>query len=298
MPPRRIHQTSHDDGLNAWSTTRAAPAPALAGLITGYADYSERTAGFTTRRELPHPGGVLIFNLGAPIRITGGDGAVLHLQSGEAFIAGPHLRPALSHSGGSQAGIQVFLPLTTLHRLLRTPMHQLADQAAPLDAFIGSPARALGERLLNAPTATSRMDCLDLALTQLLEAAPDISPQTLHAVELLQNCPGREITTIARHIGWSRKHLASRLHEAVGIGPRSFQRLHRFQSLLALLEQPGAAPDWAGLAQQAGYYDQSHMIREFRGFSGITPATYHARLLPGGGGLPEDEGERSAAKSA
>ncbi len=107
MLARRRTEQSHDDGVNAWRTIRVAPPPALAGAIQGYSDYRERTGGFTVRRELPHAEGVLIVNLGEPITITGADGRMLRLVAGEAFAAGVHLRPALSHSQGSQAGIHV-----------------------------------------------------------------------------------------------------------------------------------------------------------------------------------------------
>jgi AraC-like DNA-binding protein len=42
-------------------------------------------------------------------------------------------------------------------------------------------------------------------------------------------------------------------------------------------------PDWAGIAAAAGYFDQGHMIRDFAGLAGLTPAAYHRRLLPGAG---------------
>jgi len=80
---------------------RIGPPPELDGLIAGYCDYRERTGGFTTHRELPHAEGVFIVNLGDPISITGGDGERLTLKAGEAFVAGAHLRPALSHSSGA-----------------------------------------------------------------------------------------------------------------------------------------------------------------------------------------------------
>src|SRR3954447_10641265 len=131
---RVLQVQEHDDGVNAWRTARVSAPPQLDGEIYGYSDYWERTGGFTTRRELPHAEGVLIVNLGAPIAITGGDGSLLHLKAGESFAAGAHLRPALSHSEGAQAGMHVFLPLTTLRRLLGVPMDGLVDRVIPLDA--------------------------------------------------------------------------------------------------------------------------------------------------------------------
>jgi hypothetical protein len=81
-----------------------APPAELSGLIYGYIDYTERTASFTTRRELPNAKAVLIVNLAEQVSIMGGDSGRITLDAGEAFVAGPHLRPALSQSGGAQEG--------------------------------------------------------------------------------------------------------------------------------------------------------------------------------------------------
>jgi AraC-like DNA-binding protein len=283
---RRSSTEIHNEGVNAGRTICVAPPLALAGDLFGYADYWKTTGSFTTRRELPHAEGVLIFNLGAPIAITGGDGNVLHLGAGEAFFAGAHVRPALSHSIGAQAGIHVFLPLVTLRRLLGAPMRAFVDRVMPLDAALGAEARALGQALGECGTGEERVMKLDNALGRRLHAAGTLDPQQAHAVRLLRRRPDRDIADIARDIGWSRKHLADRVRDAVGVGPRCFRRLLRFQALTRAVGNGAGQPNWAALALDAGYCDQSHMIREFREFSGLTPTAYIARRRPDGG-LPE-----------
>jgi AraC-like DNA-binding protein len=284
---RVLHVQKHDDGTNAWETVRVSASPELGDEIYGYSDYRERTGGFTTRRELPHAEGVLIVNLGAPIAITGGDGSILRLQAGEAFAAGAHLRAALSHSHGAQAGMHVFLPLTTLRRLLGIPMDRLVDRVVPLDALLGAEADDLGLKLQSAKDCSARVALLDAALGRRLAQAAPLARQQTHALQLLRTRPSRDISEIARDIGWSRKHFSSRVKDAVGVGPRCYRRLLRFQKLTAMIGRHAGMPDWAGLALDAGYCDQPHMVREFREFSGITPGTFLARSLPNGGGLVE-----------
>jgi AraC-like DNA-binding protein len=286
MSIRAIHSQTHTDPANTWRQTRIAPPAPLARDILGYADYQERTQSFTTRRELPHAEGVLLINLGDPIALTGGNGVRLRLNPGQAFIAGVHLAPALSHSSGAQAGMHVFLPLTTLRRLLATPMDRLVDQVVGLDTLLGPRAHPLGQTLLEAQTLPARIVALDAALTTLLANAPPLDPQLRHALHLLRHRPGQDIAAIAADIGWSRKHLAERMKNATGVGPRCFRRLLRFQFLLAALRAT-RTPDWAGLAHDSGYCDQSHLIREFQEFSGLTPTAYLARRLPANGGIAE-----------
>jgi AraC-like DNA-binding protein len=277
---------ARDDGANSWRMMRLAPAAGLAGAIDGYCDYHETTRDFTERRELPHGEGVLIVNLGEPIEIVGGDARALRLKAGEAFFAGPHLRPAFSRSGGSQSGVHVYLPLSTLRRLIGAPMSEFVDRVAPLDALLGAGARDLGEALGGARDGRRRAALLDAVLARTLAARAPVDRCVGRALRLLRERPELDIAAIAREIGWSRKHLADRVRDAVGVGPRCFRRLLRFHSLIGAVGEE-REPDWAGLAVDAGYCDQSHMIREFREFSGMSPTSYVARLLPGGGGLIE-----------
>jgi AraC-like DNA-binding protein len=288
MPSERaIHVRQHDDGVNAWQNAHVAAPAELGSEIYGYADYWERTGGFTMRRELPHAEGVLIVNLDAPIAITGGDGSILRLEAGEAFAAGAHLRPALSQSDGTQSGMHVFLPLATLRRLLGIPMDRLVDRVVPLDDVLGRESRDLGAKLCEAKDRDARVALLDAALGRRLAHAAPLPSQQLHGLHLLRTRPNCDISEIATDIGWSRKHLASRVKDAIGIGPRCFRRLLRFQNLTGMIGRHAAAPDWARLALDGGYCDQPHMIREFREFSGITPEVYRLRSLPAGGGLVE-----------
>lgn len=284
---RVLSVREHDDGVNSWRMAEVSAPPELRNEIYGYSDYRERTGGFTVRRELPHAEGVLIVNLGAPIAITGGDGRMLQLKAGDSFAAGAHLRPALSHSEGSQAGMHVFLPLATLRRLLAMPMDRLVDRVIPLDTLLGADARDLGAKLCDAKDRAARIALLDAALGGRLTQVAPLAPQQAHALQLLRAHPNRDISDVARDIGWSGKHLASRVKDAIGIGPRCFRRLLRFQKLTAILGRHVGPPNWAGLALDAGYCDQPHMVREFREFSGITPTVYRARSLPDGGGLVE-----------
>lgn len=286
LDDRLIRLREHDDGVNAWSMAEIAPDPALSPVIRSYCDYSEKTGGFTARRELPHPEGVLIVNLGEPVSVTGGDGEAISLRAGEAFAAGVHLRPAISRSSGAQSGVHVFLPLESLRRLLAVPMDELLDRAVPLDAIFGGQARVLGERLGEASSLAERIDVLDAAMRERLMTARALCPGQSYALRLLRTRPDLDIAEVAREVGWSRKHLADRVRDVVGVGPRSFRRLIRFERLIASIDGEDA-PDWAGLAHDLGYCDQPHLIREFREFAGLTPGQFMDRALSSGGGVVE-----------
>jgi AraC-like DNA-binding protein len=90
-----------------------------------------------------------------------------------------------------------------------------------------------------------------------------------------------EIGALAREIGCSRKYLASRFQEHVGLAPKSVARVLRFERAVRMLGRAGAGVRWSELALACGYYDQAHLIRDFRQFSGQTPGAYLRARLEG-----------------
>jgi AraC-like DNA-binding protein len=282
---RLIRLDAHDDGVNRWEMARLRPDPRLAGTIDSYSDYWEVTGGFTARRELPGIEPVLIVNLAAPIEIVGGDGETVRLGSGQAFVAATHVRPAISRSSGAQAGIHVHMKLATMRRLLGMPLDALLDRAVPLDA-VATIWRGLGAELAEAGDAAGRAAVLDRHLLGRLTAAPETERQIGHAVATLTRRPETRIDDLARDLGWSRKRLGRRFREETGVGPRTFRRLARFGRLVARI-QSGKAGGWAELAVECGYFDQPHMLRDFRDFAGVAPREFVARSLPNMAGLVE-----------
>jgi AraC-like DNA-binding protein len=81
------------------------------------------------------------------------------------------------------------------------------------------------------------------------------------------------VASIAREVGWSRKHLARRFADEVGLGPKSVSRIVRFNRAIAASR---SGSGWAGIAADCGYADQAHMVREFRELAGNSPVSWAA----------------------
>jgi AraC-like DNA-binding protein len=278
---RPVSLNAHHDGSDAWSMASAAPADPLARFVSGYTDYWERTGSFTTRREIPSLQAVLIVNLGAPIGITGGDGAHVTLGPGEGFVGGLHDRHALSHSAGRQTGIHVWLTMPGFQRLLGGAAGAIANRTVKLADLLGRDGLELGDRLLEAPDREGRFAVLDRALGGWLAAGAAPRPEIVWAFAQLRGDPARRVADLAARIGWSRKTLNAHFQDRYGMAPKTVSRLARFERAVACAG--AAAPDWSAIAQDCGYFDQSHLIRDFSEFAGLTPTAYHRRLRPGAG---------------
>ena len=99
---------------------------------------------------------------------------------------------------------------------------------------------------------------------------PQRKPLTVHALTLLQECSVRDT---ARRLSISERRLHQVFKTEVGLSPKLWSRVQRFQGALRRL-QAGAGPRWEQLALECGFYDQSHLCNEFRAFSGVDLSTY------------------------
>jgi AraC-like DNA-binding protein len=281
-PGRPVRTVAHDGDRDSWVMASAEASRALAPAVTGYTDYWERTGSFTTRRELPSLQSVLIVNLGRAVTIIGGDGLPVTLAPGDGFVAGIHDRHAFSQSAGGQAGVHVWLTPRGVQQLFGGAAPVIANRAVTLAEILGARARDLGSQLLEAPDRESRFRVLDTTLAAWRHEGSAPRPDMEWAFAQLRRDPGTKVASLADAIGCSRKTLTARFQAQYGIAPKTAARLARFERLVAICNT-GGLPDWAALAQDCGYFDQSHLIRDFTAFAGLTPTEYARRLQPGGG---------------
>jgi AraC-like DNA-binding protein len=85
------------------------------------------------------------------------------------------------------------------------------------------------------------------------------------------------VNAVADDLGVSERHLRRMFRETVGVGPKAFAKLMRFHRALRVAREDGRA-SWASIAAAAGYYDQAHLIAEFRAIAGVTPRALLAEL--------------------
>ena len=84
------------------------------------------------------------------------------------------------------------------------------------------------------------------------------------------------VEALAAQLGVSRQHLALQFRQHVGIGPKLFARICRFRAASAGMQSLAGQPDWAQVALQFGYFDQSHLIRDFQDFAHSSPEAWLA----------------------
>lgn len=141
----------------------------------------------------------------------------------------------------------------------------------------GAQADDLYERLAATADPLRRRAVFERFLRARLRPLHGLDPQIADALQRLQREPiGADgIAALAQGSGRSHRHFIARFREAAGLAPKRYARVLRFKRLLTALSAT-PRPTWAQLALDAGYFDQSHLIREFREFTGVSPREYVA----------------------
>jgi AraC-like DNA-binding protein len=183
-------------------------------------------------------------------------------------VAGLHEAPVTAEHRGRSLGMQVNLDPLAARALVAFPLHELAHRAVPLEEVLDEPF--LVERLAEARDWGARFELLEATLARrLADARP--SREVAWAWQRLRATHGRvAISVLAEELGWSRKRIVARFRDEIGLPPKAVARLLRFERARELA---GTMP-WKELAFACGFYDQSHLINEFRAITGRTPETF------------------------
>ena len=155
---------------------------------------------------------------------------------------------------------------------------ELLDTHVSLQDIWGRCALEIRERVSAERTAARRFQILQDALLSRLVRRSERHPAVLSALDYFRRDPSRAVVgKLARDLGLSNRRFIDVFNFEVGVKPKLFVRILRFQRVL---QQVNHVPlvDWAQLALEQGYFDQSHLIRDFVAFSGMSPADYLCRL--------------------
>jgi AraC-like DNA-binding protein len=189
--------------------------------------------------------------------------------AGEASVAGVHFRP-----GGA-------------FPFFRVPPAEMVDQSVALDALWGSASGWLRERVLSAETPAGKLRMLEECLLEQLARPLERHPAVNFALQRLAAAYPPGISWIVNQVGYSQRHFIELFSDEVGLTPKLFSRVSRFQQVIRAAHQLDEA-NWVQIALGCGYYDQAHFVHDFQAFAGITPSEYLARKTPHVNHVPMD----------
>jgi AraC-like DNA-binding protein len=239
-----------------------APAAALRNHVSRYVGFREETPAPVRRREGPGIDVVVI--------VSFEEEWLIDEQRHTSFVGGLRETQVTTEHGGRSFGMQIDLAPTAAFALFG-PLDDLANTVVPLEDVLPEPT--LVEQLAETDW-DDRFELLDHVLWRRLGSSRPASAEVVWAWQQLLATRGRaRVGALADELGWSRRRLVARFREQIGLPPKAAARMIRFDHARALAER-SQRPDWARIAFDCGYYDQSHLINDFRSVTGRTPVTF------------------------
>ncbi|WJV49204.1 helix-turn-helix transcriptional regulator [Streptomyces flavofungini] len=284
MGPTATDTTARDGDTASREFVRAAPPPG--GLVVsavGYRTQGRRTA---LHRGLPSPYLTLIFSLDGPV-ITGrtpGQATGPDAVRTDIVVGGLHQSPAYVVQPEHEAGIQLAVHPLAARALFGLPAAELAGQLVTDGTdVLGRVAADVRERLCEQDAWSDRFAFLNAYLARRAadaERAGGVRPEVGEAWAWLARHRGAgTLRGLSAHVALSERRLSALFRAETGVTPKQAARLIRFQHAKAAVVRAvaaGARPDLARIAADCGYYDHSHLVRDFQQYTGASPSAWMA----------------------
>lgn len=224
---------------------------------------------------LPQPAMHLIVNLSDPYAMFDRSGTATPV--GDAFVSGIQSEYLVIAAPPVIRQVVVEVRPGGLGAISWAAGSELAGRVRPAAEVIPD-AAALVADLRAAPTPATALDRICGYVAE-AGAGWRADPVVEQALATLETGPDRSIGDLVAGLPVSHRTLIARFRRATGLTPRDFQQVWRFHRFVTSLAVAPEVESWADLAALGGYYDQAHVIRAFRRFSGWTPTEYRRRVI-------------------
>jgi AraC-like DNA-binding protein len=197
-------------------------------------------------------------------------------SSGAADVTGASGTAEVIELRGTIEGVGVQLRPGAVAAILGVPASEVAGRPVDLAALWGREAAAILDQLAATPRAARARLIERLLLARLARTEPDPHRGAYLAMQHITRTGGRlSVAALASHLGVGERRLEQIFHTHVGMSPKAAARLTRFRAAVDLLQRT-PRPSWADIATSAGYYDQAHLVRDWKHITGLAPTAFTA----------------------
>ncbi len=197
--------------------------------------------------------------------------ATLYKQS---WVSGERKEYIIIESGFQSSMMGIHFKPGGAYPFFAFPISEITDRVEELDLLWGSFIQSARQQILDTIGIEAKFKALEKCLLLQIKQDFAINPCIAYAVgQIIREPQNITLENLSRKIGFSQKHFISLFDRWVGLNPKAFVRICKFQKVLQLIEQ-NQSINWAEIVFACGYYDQAHFIKEFQAFSGINPSAY------------------------
>ena len=245
----------------------------------------------------PMPSAHLFVNLGGPVRLWDSDSAVPPAMFTDGWFMGVWTRRFLFEYPTRVRLVGVHFKPWGMSPFVAMPAIELRDRWVPVDDVWQGSLDRIRNQVGDIASAAETLRVVEEELRSRCAEAPSRGLDLVqHAGARLETSHGAvPVGALTDAAGVSGNHLATLFKSHVGVTPKRVARIYRFARLILSVD-PRHPVSWSELAQTAGYFDQTHFSREFKDFTGHTPAEFLAlrRRVPAEPRFPPDSGPMPA----
>lgn len=190
------------------------------------------------------------------------------------WASGMRTEPISIYSGKDSAMLIVYFKKGMAYPFFPLPMNEISDCVVDADLLWGKFFGFLREKILDTKDINQRFRIVEDFLLENFLSKFVQNPCVEYAVSEIMRQPDQtNLGRLNQKIGYSQKHFIAMFKSQIGITPKSYLKIIRFQKAVGETEKFDEI-DWAQISQDCGFYDQAHFINDFKLFSGFTPEEY------------------------
>ena len=254
--------------------SEVSPSPILAAFIKCYwsLEYAKEPRANEPEPVLPDGSMEIIFNLADRFQRFHDNGSI-EIQPA-AIVTGQIRRKISIGPTGDVRLFGIRFRPTGAYPFFRFPLGELTDRIEDLESVWTCGTLSMLDRIASTPSFTGQIAMIESELLRRVKGSYRVDGILSQAVaEIGEKASTIRVGSVAKNLGLSERSLERIFCERVGLSPKTFARIVRFQNVLKALETSGGG-DILDAALIHGFYDQSHLINDFREQAGITPSQY------------------------
>ncbi len=289
--------SEHKSELGWWRVVQRSADPRLRAFVNGYIGSKGYAPKAIRERHVPSAEVGLLINFGsAHRRLDPGDST--WMRHDDAWVIGLHSNYHLTEAVGEREFIAVRFTPMGAHLFFRVPMDLIANRVIELKHLNRELALRLWSRLARAVNWESRFAVIESLIAERLMSEASRAGVALAAWNRLEGNGGQvRLGSLAPELECSQRHLIAQFRQNIGLPPKLVARVLRFGRAVRVINrlgrnlvgEPSGKPyiegretevahnariGWADVAAECGYFDQSHFIKEFHAFAGLTPVEF------------------------
>jgi AraC-like DNA-binding protein len=250
------------------------PRDPITPFIESVFHFKDFVPDHSVERVVPTGHVFLLFELDGFERHTF-DNSTLELNKtvSEVWISGMHRNYiSISAHENSEMLVIQFKPFGA-YPFFHFPIEGLNERIVPARDLLGEAPIQLRSHLMGISDSAARFRLVEDWLLERYDETKSPPSDFVTLVERLREAPIDRLSQLIEDYPASQKHLIGQFRKYVGLTPKYFQRIQRFNEILQKIQSQKAI-SWTDIAYECGYSDQSHFIKEFRHFSGFNPSEF------------------------